>query len=121
MKKLITTGAVTLLPMLAFAQGNYGNLENAMASVQRIINNLIPIVISIALVLFLVGIVKFVASGGDEEARASARNMMIFGIIALFVMMTVWGFVKILGSTFFGGSGIDPVTPPQAPVVLPIR
>ncbi len=116
MKKIITAGGLALLPMLAFAQGNYTNVEAGIASISRIINNLIPLVISIGLLLFLIGIVQFVTAGGDEEKRDSARNMIIFGIIALFVMTAVWGFVKLLGRTFFAGEDIQ--TGPPRPHAL---
>jgi hypothetical protein len=84
---------------------NFSTLSDALTSVTDLINRLIPIVISIALLLFLIGIVQFVTAGGDEEKRAAARGMIIFGIIALFVMVSVWGFVNILSKTFFGSGG----------------
>lgn len=115
MKKIITAGGL-LLPMLAFAQGNYSNVEAGIASITRIINNLIPLIISIGLLLFLIGVVQFVTAGGDEEKRQAARNMIIFGIIALFVMTAVWGFVKLLGRTFFAGEDIQ--SPPPRPQAL---
>lgn len=83
---------------------NFSTINNALASVTELINSLIPIVISIALLLFLIGIVRYVTAGGDEEARAAARGMIIFGIIALFVMVSVWGFVNILSRSIFNGS-----------------
>lgn len=63
--------------------------------------SLIPGLIGLALVFFLIGVVKFVASGDNEEKRTSGRNMMIFGIIVLFVMVSVWGLVSIIYKSFF--------------------
>jgi hypothetical protein len=62
----------------------------------------VPFLIGLALILFLAGVVKFVSSGDNEEARQSGRNMMLFGIVALFVMVSIWGFVNILSRSFFG-------------------
>ncbi len=39
-------------------------------------------------------------NAGDETARTEARNIMIWGIIALFVMVSVWGLVNVLDDTF---------------------
>ncbi len=64
----------------------------------------VPFLISIALVIFLIGVVRFVGAGDNEEARLSGRNVMIFGIIVLFVMISVWGIVKLLYSSFFDGA-----------------
>ncbi len=75
----------------------------------------VPFLIGLALVMFLVGVLKYVKSGDNEEAREAGRGLMIFGIIALFVMVSVWGFVKILFSTFFPGDEFRmPSLPPQA-------
>lgn len=65
---------------------------------------MIPLLISMALVLFLAGIVKFVASGDSEEKRDAGKGLMLFGIISLFVMVSVWGLVRILYNTFFGSA-----------------
>ncbi len=113
MKKIITAGAAFLLPALAFAQTNFTSFAASIDSINRIINALIPLVIGIAVLLFLIGILQYVTAGGDEEKRAAARGMIIFGIIALFVMVTVWGFVRILANTFFAGQ--DYTLPPGAP------
>jgi len=75
-------------------------------------NNILPFVISIGLILFLVGVVRFVGAGDNEEKRASGSAVMIFGIIVLFVMVGVWGLVAIFTKTFTGKS-------PELPNVLP--
>ncbi len=84
---------------------NFTDLSTSLDTITSLINRIIPLIISIALVLFLIGIVQFVTAGGDEEKRAAARGMIVFGIIALFVMVSVWGFVNILARTFFGTNG----------------
>jgi hypothetical protein len=118
MKKILLS-VLAFAPVLAFAQStNFSNVQEGITSISLIINRLIPLVIGIAVLLFLIGVLKYVTAGGDEEAREAARGMIIFGIIALFVMTAVWGFVKILGSTIFGSG--DVTTPPNLPQV-PIR
>jgi hypothetical protein len=62
----------------------------------------IPFLVGLALVLFIAGVVRFVSAGDNEEKRQGGREMMLFGIISLFVMLSVWGFVNILSNTFFG-------------------
>lgn len=96
---------------------DFTSIFSSLDTITGLINRLIPLIISIALVLFLIGIVQFVTAGGDEEKRAAARGMIIFGIIALFVMVSVWGFVNILAKTFFG-SGSSAVAPQYVPHAL---
>lgn len=62
----------------------------------------VPFLIGLGLVLFLAGVLKFVSAGDNEEARQGGRNMMMFGIVSLFVMVSIWGFVNILSRSFFG-------------------
>jgi heme/copper-type cytochrome/quinol oxidase subunit 2 len=70
---------------------------------------LVYIVISLALVFFLWGVVKYVLSGGDEEKRQQGRNFIVYGIIGLFVMVAVWGLVYLVGSIIGvkPGGGVD--------------
>lgn len=75
----------------------------------------VPFLVGLALVLFLAGIVKYVASGDNEEKRDAGKGLMLFGIIALFVMIGVWGLVKILYNTILPGSEFEiPNLPSQA-------
>ncbi|MEI8338103.1 MAG: hypothetical protein WCF92_03085 [bacterium] len=79
------------------------------------IEHYIPFLIMIAFVLFLIGVVRFVGAGDNEEARQAGRSVMIFGIVVLFVMVSVWGLVAILYSSFFTGT----VTlPTQLPALI---
>jgi hypothetical protein len=61
----------------------------------------IPALIGVAFITFLTGIVKYVTAGDNEESRQSGRNMMIYGIIVLFVMIAFWGLVSIVYKSFF--------------------
>ncbi|MFA6463850.1 MAG: hypothetical protein WCV55_02495, partial [Candidatus Paceibacterota bacterium] len=54
------------------------------------IEKYIPLLIIIAVVVFLYGVLKFISAGDNEEARQSGRNVMIYGIIVLFVMVSIW-------------------------------
>lgn len=77
----------------------------------------IPFLFALALVMFLVGVLKYVKNGDNEEAREAGRGLMLFGIIALFVMTAVWGLVRIVFTTIFGGSDQKwemPSLPPQS-------
>lgn len=71
-----------------------------------------PLLISIAVIVFIVGVIKYVANGDDESKRTEGRNFMIYGIIGLFVMVSVWGLVGVLQGTFgIGTSTFIPQLP----------
>ena len=61
-----------------------------------------PVLFIIALVVFLVGVIKFIGAGDYQEKRSSGKQVMIYGIIVLFVMVSMWSLVKLITVTFFG-------------------
>jgi len=75
-------------------------ITTLVATIMGILNVVVPLLIAIAVVIFLWGVVQYITAGGDEEKRKAARNTMIWGIVGLFVMVAVWGLVNILISTF---------------------
>ena len=90
-------------PMFAFA-APLENIAVLMKQVGNLVNLALPIVVGIALLGFFWGLAMFIFSAGDETKRAEARSIMIYGVIALFVMVSVWGLVGFLGSSI----GITP-------------
>ncbi len=100
MKKFITSALGFALPVVAFAQTSpsLGNIEQLLQSIARLVNAALPIIVAVALLFFFYGLAKFIlASGGDEDARKAGKHIMIWGVVALFVMVSVWGLVAFLG------------------------
>ncbi len=62
-------------------------------------NFIIPLIFAIAILFFVWNVVQYVISD-SEEAKTKGRDHMIWGVIALAVMITVWQLVGILGGTF---------------------
>jgi hypothetical protein len=69
---------------------------------------LVPLVFALALLTFVWGVVKYVIAAKDSNEREEGRMFMIYGIIALFVMISVWGLVAVLSNTFQIGSSFPP-------------
>ena len=95
------------------------NVTNALSLKDKLIGILdlaVQVLIAAAVVLFLYGVVKYIASGEDETKRKEAKNYIIYGIVGLFVMVSVWGLVGILTGTF--GTNLD-VTDIEIPNLIP--
>ncbi|MBT4894527.1 hypothetical protein HON59_00475 [bacterium] len=67
----------------------------------NLINQAVILVVALALLFFFWGVAKFVLNSDDVEKRVQGKSHMIWGIIALFVMLFVWQIVNILANTFF--------------------
>lgn len=104
MKKFLKFSSIMsvglLTPFFVFAQVNTSGIEGLLFSIQRVISLTIPVLIGLAVLAFSWGIVKYLF-GSDKEG---GKQMMIWGIIAIFVMTSVWGLVGILRSTIFGNN-----------------
>jgi len=108
MKKFVIA-ALAFAPAVAFAQ-SLGGLETLLKSVGRLIDVALPIVVAIALLAFFWGLAKLI--WGGAEAVAEGKSLMIWGIVALFVMVSVWGLVRFIGDAVGISSG-GSITPPS--------
>lgn len=91
-------------------------LQDVLCYVTKIINNsIIPLIFALALAMFIWGVVQFVLNSDEEAKKEKGRQFMLWGIIALTVMVSVWGLVAILGKTF----GIETNVLPQVKTTTP--
>jgi len=66
---------------------------------------MIVLLVGVAIALFLLGLVNYLRAGLGEKAQIDkAKSMMIWGIIIITVMVSVWGLVEVLQGIFFGDS-----------------
>ena len=68
----------------------------------ELINTAIPVLFSLALVLFLWGGVRYIYKSGDVKGKSEERTAMVWGLVALFVLFSIWGIIRILQDSFFG-------------------
>lgn len=106
--------AALALPVVSFA-ATLNNISDAATFVINIINNIIvPILFAVAFIVFLWGAFQtFIVGATSEEVKEHGRNLMLWGLIGFFVMVSLWGLVNILtGSVQFGSTNVtQPVTP----------
>lgn len=121
-KLMVLVGmGLALAPVLASAQSDTSSYcsGTSEATLQRIfcmiadfLNAAIPVIIVLAVLYFIWGVISYVIAG-DEEAKSSARSVMIYGIIGLVVIVGVWGLVNVVLKTF----GVTPSQTIQLPTV----
>lgn len=87
-----------LMPALVFAQGKITTFEGLVNKFISIIKYVVPLIFAIALVAFLWGVFQYFFSGAEKKEEA--KDFLLYGIIGLFIMVSVWGLVRILTGTF---------------------
>ncbi|MBU6430809.1 MAG: hypothetical protein KGJ58_00795 [Patescibacteria group bacterium] len=107
MKKIISIVSVCALPFFALAQGTVIDAQTLFAEVNTILNSILPIIISIAIIWFVYNAFIYMVAA-DEEKKGEAKSKMIYGLIAIFVMVSVWGLVNVLKGTFNLNNGTIP-------------
>jgi len=93
--------ATLAIPLVSLAATNIGNVSDAGSFIINTINNIIvPVLFSIAFIVFVYGAFKtFIMGAQSEDVQKEGKNLMLWGLIGFFVMVSVWGLVNILTGT----------------------
>ena len=95
-----------VFPLLAFA-AIVTDFKSLIRIFVDILNTAIPIIISLALLAFFWGVFLFVRNSDSGDEKGEGRRIMIWGIVALFVMTSFFGIVRIVQNTFFSSSSTE--------------
>lgn len=100
MKKVIAF-SVLFTPFIAFAQiaQGVGSATNLIAFLKDALSTATILILAAAVVFFLWNVFKFVMAAGDEEKRKEGQQGIIYGIIGIAVMVSIWGLVNFLTKT----------------------
>ncbi len=90
-----------LLPVTTYAA--LDGVRTLITSFGSFLNQVITIVFGLAVLFFFWGIGQFVLHSGDEKTRTEGKKKIMWGVIALFVMVSIWGIIGFIGNIF----GID--------------
>lgn len=103
-KGFIIAGLVFIAPLTASAQRFSGTAE-LLQSFGGLVSLALPIAGGVALLVFFWGLAKFIynTGKGDENAIKTGRTLMIWGIIALFILVSIFGIINFIqGETGIG-------------------
>jgi len=119
MKKIIGVG-LTFAPFLAFAQLTAVN--GFVTQIGVIVGILTPIAFALGLLYFFWGLAQFILASGDPEKASEGKNKMIWGVVALFVMSTVFGLIAFIRTelNITDNTVVLPVVP-LTPAAVPIQ
>ncbi|MBI5045840.1 MAG: hypothetical protein HZC14_02460 [Candidatus Niyogibacteria bacterium] len=89
------------------------SFKDFLCQIINILNSAIPVLLTLATVVFLWGVIQFIYNADNEKKRKDGRAFIIYGLIGLFVIVSMWGLVGVLLSTF----SITDTTIPSGPAI----
>ncbi len=92
MKKKILGLSLVAVPMISFAATE--GIEGIIDTITELLGLVMPLLLSLAVIFFVYALLKYVLKAGEEKEEA--RGQMIWGVVILFVMISVWGLVNLL-------------------------
>lgn len=103
MKKFAIAASAYLLPLAAFATTRdvgKDNIANLIGQINAVINTIIPFLVGLAVLIIIWGVFNYISGAGDEEKRAQAKQYIVWGVVGVFIMLSVWGLVNVLVNSF---------------------
>ena len=73
------------------------NFSELAGTFTNLIQSTLPVIFGLTVLVFIWGLVKFIFRiGGDEKAVKEGKNLMIWGLIALFILMSYMAILALL-------------------------
>jgi hypothetical protein len=115
MKKIITVLAL-LAPSIALAQqGLITDANSLTLKLTSLGNQFLGLLMAAAVIFIVWHVVLFILNASDPEKRKEHQGGVLWGIVGLAIILSIWGLVAILTGTFRTANQ----APPQPyPVVL---
>lgn len=107
--------AALFTPVMAMAAAtDLSWFDDLVSDLGGIVNALIPVLLALALLLFIWGVIQYFILGAEDEGKREAgRAYMLYAIIGLVAIVAVWGIVGLVMSML----GVSAATAPSAPGV----
>jgi len=118
MKRALISIAIFLPSIALAATDKLQNFKQLVYFVLGLVNLAIPVAVSLAILVFFWGLARYILASGDPKGNEAGKNLMIWGLIALFVLVSYLGIINIAQHIF----GIDQSTyrPGYPGTVLPL-
>lgn len=98
----INVGVSGTIDGVSFSVGNgtqYQGILGLIALAQTIVARLAPLLIGLAILAFFWFIILFIWKGGENpEVRSKMQTGMVWSVVAIFVMVSIWGLVSFIGN-----------------------
>lgn len=100
MKKIIALVSL-LAPTVAFAQTSAVTDVNSLSAKIIGIGNVVAyLLVGLAVIFIIYNVVWYLVKDTGDEKKTKAGMNVLWGIVGLFVIVSIWGLVNILTNTF---------------------
>jgi heme A synthase len=100
---LLFPAIILLFPSFALAAQN---LQGILGIIAALLGKTIPVVTALALLAFIWGLAMYLFGfSGKDEDKKKGRELMVYGVIAIFVIVSIAGIVILLQATFLLDNG----------------
>jgi hypothetical protein len=107
-RHIIGSSALATLVVIAPALTGAATLLDTLGLANTFLNAAIGLMITLAIVVFFWGLIRYLLDVGEKKHEG--LEIMFYGVIAIFVMVSIWGIIRLLQSTFKVTS-TDPIVP----------
>lgn len=71
---------------------------------ESILQPIVMLLMALAVAYFLFGVMKFVKDQDSEDAQGEGKRHMLWGVVGLFIMVSVYGILNFINSFVLGFS-----------------
>ena len=97
--------SILVLPGVVLAQSNTPRtFKDLVGMLVELLNSGTAVLVTLAVVVFLFGAAQNMLKA-RTEGGAALRNFLLWGVIILFVMVSIWGILRLLQATLFSSNG----------------
>lgn len=99
-------------PLLALAEPLSG-IKGLLVAFGGLVKLAIPIAYALCILFFFYGVANFIKQSGNPQAKEKNKDILIYGVIGIFLISSIWGIVAYIQSTLgisnssFGTDGTE--------------
>jgi hypothetical protein len=109
MKKLffLCIASIAVVPIVVFAE-TITDFKSLMQLFANVLGMAMGFLYTVAFAAFFWGIALFILNTNDDKKRQEGKAWMFWSVIALFVMITLWGIISLFVNTVGVGRVVIP-------------
>ncbi|OGG80548.1 hypothetical protein A3A39_01515 [Candidatus Kaiserbacteria bacterium RIFCSPLOWO2_01_FULL_54_13] len=100
--------AVLFVPMVVLAAPR--TFRELACLIADLLDTATFVLITLGLVMYFWGVATNIPHFGDEKGAEKQKSFFFWGLIILFVMVSIWGIIQLLQSTLLGTDPLRPDT-----------